>query len=80
MRTMRLVGVVAAFGVLLLASILVYMTFDRYLHTTLDTLLTFILLMGPVWAGALGGAWAWLHPAEPRDTADGKPVHRSGCD
>lgn len=66
MRTLRLVGVAAAFAVLLLASILVYMTFDRYSHPTSDILLTFILTMGPVWAGALGGAWAWLHPAERR--------------
>jgi hypothetical protein len=67
MHTLRLAGVVAAFAVLLLASLLVWMTFDRYSHSTRDTVLTFILLMGPIWAGALGGAWAWLHPTEPRD-------------
>jgi hypothetical protein len=67
MHTLRLVGVVTAFVVLLLASILVFMTLDRYSHSLSDTLLTFILWMAPVWAGALGGAWAWLHPAERQD-------------
>ena len=71
MRTLRLVAVIVVFVVLLLASILVYMTFDRYLHTSRDTLLTFILLMGPIWAGALGGGWAWLHPAERRQNGAG---------
>jgi hypothetical protein len=66
MHTLRLVGVVTAFAVLLLASILVFMTLDRYSHSGRDTVLTFIFMVGPVWAGAIGGAWAWLHPAEPR--------------
>ena len=72
MGTLRLVGVVTAFAVLLLASILVLMTLDRYSHSTRDTLLTFIIWMGPVWAGALGGAWAWLHPAGRRQNGAGR--------
>ena len=71
MRTPRIVGIAAAFVVLLLASILVYMTFDRYAHPTCDILLAFTLTMGPVWAGALGGAWAWLHPTERRQHGAG---------
>lgn len=64
MHTLRIVVVVAAFAGLLLVSILVFMTFDRYSHSTRDTLLTFIIKVGPIWAGAIASAWAWLHPAE----------------
>ena len=40
MRSVRIVGLVGACAVVLLASILVWMTFDRYLHTTRGTVLT----------------------------------------
>jgi hypothetical protein len=70
MGTLRTVGVVAAFTVLLLCSILVFMTFNRYSHSMSDTLLTFIVLMGPVWAGTLAGAWVWLHPSERPHTTE----------
>jgi hypothetical protein len=76
MRTLRIVGVVAALAVVLFASILVFMTFDHYAHRGSETVPTFIIVMGPIWAGALGGAWAWLHPAEPHQNGPMRPRRR----
>ena len=64
MHTLRIVGVVVGFAVLFLCSILVLNTLDRYSQSTSDTLLDFIITMAPIWAGAIGSAWAWLHPSE----------------
>lgn len=60
MRALRIVGVAAAFAVLLLGTVLVFEAFDRYSHSASDTLRPFIITMAPVWAVALAGAWAWL--------------------
>lgn len=70
MRTLRIVGVIAAFAVLLLGSMMVYTTFDRYSHSTSDTLLSFIITMAPVWAAVIAGIWVWLHPSERRHNTD----------
>jgi hypothetical protein len=60
MRLVRLVGVGVAFGLLLLGSVLVFLTFDRTSHSASDTLRPFLITMAPVWAVAIAGAWALL--------------------
>jgi hypothetical protein len=60
MRILRLVGVVAAFAVLLFGTVLVFEAFDRHSHSASDTLRPFIITMFPVWAVAVAGAWALL--------------------
>jgi hypothetical protein len=60
MRTLRIAGVVIAFAVLLVGTVLVFAAFDRSSHSASDTLRPFIITMAPVWAVAIAGAWAWL--------------------
>ena len=62
MRVLSIVGVIAAFAVLLVGSALVFAAFDRTSHSASDTLRPFLITMLPVWAVALAGAWA-LHRA-----------------
>jgi hypothetical protein len=60
MRTVRVIGVVAAFAVLLFGTTLVFAAFDRTSHSASDTLRPFVITMAPVWAVAVAGAWALL--------------------
>jgi len=60
MRTLRIVGIVAAFALLLVGTALVFETFDSHSHSASDTLRPFIITMLPVWAVAIAGAWALL--------------------
>ena len=59
-RSVRLVGVIVAFLVLLFGTILVFQAFDRTSHSASDTLRPFIITMFPVWLVAIAGAWALL--------------------
>jgi hypothetical protein len=59
-RTLRMVGVVVAFAVLLFGTVLVFQAFDSHSHSASDTLRPFIITMFPVWAVAVAGAWALL--------------------
>lgn len=65
MRSIRNGGVVAAFAVLLVGTVLVFEAFDRHAHSASDTLRPFVITMAPVWAVTIAGAWAWLR-ASPR--------------
>ncbi|HZC76762.1 MAG TPA: hypothetical protein VE258_03390 [Ktedonobacterales bacterium] len=68
MRALSIVGVIAAFAVLLVGSMLVFAAFDRTSHSASDTLRPFLITMLPVWAVAIAGAWALLRaPAPSRD-------------
>jgi hypothetical protein len=58
MRTLRTVGVVAAFAVLMVGTVMVFGAFDRVSHSASDTLRPFLITMLPVWAVAIAGAWA----------------------
>lgn len=60
MRLVRIGGVVVAFGLLVLGTILVFLTFDRNSHSASDTLRPFLITMAPVWAVAIASAWALL--------------------
>ena len=60
MRLMRIGGVVVAFALLGLGTVLVFLTFDRTSHSASDTLRPFLITMAPVWAVAIAGAWALL--------------------
>ncbi len=60
MRILRIVGVFAAFALLLVGTALVFAAFDRVSHSASDTLRPFIITMAPVWAVALGAAWVLL--------------------
>lgn len=60
-RTARLIGVILAFALLLLGTVLVFQAFDRTSHSASDTLRPFVITMFPVWAVAIAGAWALLH-------------------
>ncbi len=62
MRTLRIVGVIAAFALLLVGTTLVFAAFDRVSHSASDTLRPFIITMAPVWALAVGAAWVLLRP------------------
>ncbi len=59
-RTLRIVGVIVAFGILMLGTALVFEAFDSHSHSASDTLRPFIITMFPVWAVAIAGAWALL--------------------
>jgi Na+-driven multidrug efflux pump len=59
-RTLRVVGVILAFAVLMVGTALVFQTFDSHSHSASDTLRPFIITMFPVWAVAIAGAWALL--------------------
>jgi hypothetical protein len=65
MRALSIVGVIAAFAVLLVGSALVFAAFDRTSHSASDTLRPFLITMLPVWAVALAGAWALLRAPTP---------------
>jgi len=56
----RIVGVIAAFALLLFGTVLVFAAFDRVSHSASDTLRPFVITMAPVWAVAVAGAWALL--------------------
>jgi hypothetical protein len=60
MRGLKIAGVLVAFVVLLLGTVMVFLTYDRYSHSASDTLRPFIITMAPVWAVAIAGAWALL--------------------
>jgi hypothetical protein len=60
MRAVKIVGVIVAFVVLLLGTVMVFLAFDRNSHSASDTLRPFIITMAPVWAVAIAGAWALL--------------------
>ena len=62
MRILRIAGVVTAFAMLLVGTVLVFQAFDRYSHSASDTLRPFVITMLPVWVLALAGAWAVLRP------------------
>ena len=59
-RTIRLIGVIIAFALLLFGTVLVFQAFDRNSHSASDTLRPFIITMLPVWLVAIAGAWALL--------------------
>jgi hypothetical protein len=65
MRGLKIAGVVVAFIVLLLGTVMVFLTFDRHSHSASDTLRPFIITMAPVWAVAVAGAWALLRTGAP---------------
>jgi hypothetical protein len=65
MRIVRIAGVVVAFALLLVGTILVFAAFDRESHSASDTLRPFIITMAPVWAVAVAGAWAFLRAPAP---------------
>lgn len=66
-RALRIVGVVMAFAVLMVGTVLVFEAFDSHSHSASDTLRPFIITMFPVWAVAVAGAWALLRlPAAPQ--------------
>jgi len=60
MRSVRIIGVILAFAVLLFGTVLVFQAFDHYSHSVSDTVRPFIITMFPVWAIAIAGAWALL--------------------
>jgi lipopolysaccharide export LptBFGC system permease protein LptF len=64
-RSVRIVGVMLAFAVLLFGTVLVFLAFDRNSHSASDTLRPFIITMFPVWVVALAGAWALLRESSP---------------
>jgi predicted tellurium resistance membrane protein TerC len=66
-RTLRVVGVILAFVVLMIGTALVFEAFDSHSHSASDTLRPFIITMFPVWAVAIAGAWALLRaPSAPQ--------------
>lgn len=62
MRVLRIAGVIAAFSVLLVGTVLVFEAFDRVSHSASDTLRPFIITMAPVWLVAIAAAWVLLRP------------------
>ena len=67
-RTIRLVGVIVAFLILLFGTVLVFQAFDRTSHSASDTLRPFVITMFPVWLVAIAGAWALLRQSSPNST------------
>jgi hypothetical protein len=64
-RSIRLGGVILAFAILLVGTVLVFQAFDRTSHSASDTLRPFIITMFPVWLVAIAGAWALLRKSLP---------------
>jgi lipopolysaccharide export LptBFGC system permease protein LptF len=64
-RSIRLAGVILAFALLLVGTVLVFQAFDRNSHSASDTLRPFLITMFPVWLVAIAGAWALLRPPAP---------------
>jgi len=62
MHILRILGLVVAFAVLLVGTVVVFEAFDRHSHSASDTLRPFVITMLPVWVLALAGAWAVLRP------------------
>jgi hypothetical protein len=58
MTTRLRVGVAVALLLLLLASVLVFLAFDRNSHSGSDTLRPFVITMAPVWAIAIAAIMA----------------------
>jgi hypothetical protein len=65
MRGLKIAGIIVAFVVLLLGTVMVFLTFDRNSHSASDTLRPFLITMAPVWAVAIAGAWALLRTSAP---------------
>ena len=69
MRSARIAGVVVAFVLLLVGTVMVFAAFDRNSHSASDTLRPFVITMAPVWAVMIAGAWALLRtPSQSRGT------------
>ncbi len=68
-RTIRLIGVILAFAILLFGTVLVFLAFDRHSHSASDTLRPFIITIFPVWLIAIAGAWALLRQPSPTPNA-----------
>lgn len=68
-RSIRLIGVVIAFAILLFGTVLVFQAFDRTSHSASDTLRPFIITIFPVWLVAIAGAWALLRKPSPEADA-----------
>jgi Na+-driven multidrug efflux pump len=60
MRAVRITGLVVAFALLLMGTVMVFATFDRSSHSASDTLRPFVITMAPVWAVMIAGAWVLL--------------------
>jgi hypothetical protein len=58
MSTKLRIGVGAAFLLLVYATVLVFLAFDRNSHSNSDTLRPFIITMAPVWAVAIAAVAA----------------------
>jgi hypothetical protein len=54
------VGVVVAFMVLLVGTVMVFEAFDCHSHSASDTLRPFVITMAPLWAVMIAGAWDLL--------------------
>lgn len=68
MRVLRIAGLIVAFAVLLVGTVLVLEAFDRVSHSASDTLRPFIMTMAPVWLVAVAAGWVLLRaPAASRD-------------
>lgn len=57
-RVWRVVTLMVIFASLSYGTGLVFLAFDRNSHSNSDTLRPFIITMAPVWAVAIGGAYA----------------------
>jgi uncharacterized membrane protein (DUF106 family) len=62
MKSLKWSAVVAAFAVLVVGTVMVFMVFDRHSHSASDTFRPFVITMAPVWAVAIAGAIVLLRP------------------
>ena len=68
MHALRLGGVITAFVLLLIGTVLVFAAFERGSHSASDTVRPFLITMAPVWAVAVAAARVVLRaPVSSRD-------------
>ena len=65
MKSVRIIGLIIAFTVLLYGTILVFQAFDLHSHSASDTLRPFLITMAPVWTIAIIGATILLYERQP---------------
>ena len=56
MKSLKWLGLIVAFGVLMVGTVMVFMVFDRDSNSASDTIRPFVITMAPVWALAIAAA------------------------
>ena len=62
MKSLKWLGLIVGFALLMIGTVMVFLAFDRDSHSASDTIRPFLITMAPVWAVAIASAMVLLRP------------------